>query len=229
MSIVRIKKRESPYLVIDVSGLRDASMSWKAKGLHAYLMTLPDDWRVNIADLQNRSSDGRESVRSAIAELIKRGYISRERSRMEDGTMGDVEYTVYEVPDLLPGIAAKVGKPDVGLSDVGKPYVGKPDATKYPEKEVTNKPTAEPKPDRTWMRKYFSMWHKNTGGALIPAKWLLDALRELEASHGADTVSDAFDRYSRSPDSKWGPKQFVQGFGRWVVKKHTASVDANGD
>lgn len=223
MSIVRIKKRESPYLVIDVSGLRDQSMSWKAKGLHAYLMTLPDDWRVNIADLQNRSSDGRESVRSAIAELIKRGYISRERVRSEDGKMGDVEYTVYEIPDLLPGIEAKVGNPDVGKTDVGEP-----DATKYPKKEVTNKPAA-PKPDRMWMRKYFSMWHKNTGGALIPAKWLLDALRSLEDAHGDQIVADAFDRYSRTPDARFGPKQFVQGFGRWMVKRPVASVDANGD
>lgn len=100
MSIMRIQKRDS-YVVIDKTLLNDKKLSWKAKGLHSYLMGLPDDWKVQEADLINRSKDGRESTRSAIKELTDAGYIERVAVR-EKGQFKSWEFVVHELPTFTP-------------------------------------------------------------------------------------------------------------------------------
>lgn len=42
MGIIRVKK-DSNYSVINNTGLKDERLSWKAKGILAYALTLPDD------------------------------------------------------------------------------------------------------------------------------------------------------------------------------------------
>ena len=96
MSIIRIKKEDN-YIVLDKTLLKDKELSWKAKGLHSYLMGLPDDWKVQEADLVNRSSDGRASTRSAIKELTDAGYIKRVAVR-EKGKFKAWEFVVHERP-----------------------------------------------------------------------------------------------------------------------------------
>lgn len=96
MSIIRIKKEDN-YVVLDKTLLNDKELSWKAKGLHSYLMGLPDDWKVQEADLVNRSSDGRASTRSAIKELTDAGYIKRVAVR-EKGKFKAWEFVVHERP-----------------------------------------------------------------------------------------------------------------------------------
>lgn len=96
MSIIRIKKEDN-YIVLDKTLLNDKELSWKAKGLHSYLMGLPDDWKVQESDLVNRSSDGRASTRSAIKELTDAGYIKRVAVR-EKGKFKAWEFVVHERP-----------------------------------------------------------------------------------------------------------------------------------
>ncbi|TKI88055.1 DNA-binding protein, partial [Bacillus wiedmannii] len=43
MGIFRVKK-DNNYSVINNTGLKDKRLSWKAKGILAYILTLPDDW-----------------------------------------------------------------------------------------------------------------------------------------------------------------------------------------
>ncbi len=43
-TIVRVNKRSNPYVVIDKTALNDDRLSWKAKGVLCYLLSLPDDW-----------------------------------------------------------------------------------------------------------------------------------------------------------------------------------------
>jgi len=96
MSIIRIKKEDN-YVVLDKTLLNEKTLSWKAKGLHTYLMGLPDDWKVRETDLVNRSSDGRASTRSAIKELTDAGYVKRVPVR-EKGKFKEWEFVVHERP-----------------------------------------------------------------------------------------------------------------------------------
>jgi len=74
MSIVRIEKRDHPYVQIDKRCLEDTRLSWKSKGILAYLMAGTSS-AVTITSLQQVSSDGKSAIRSAIKELVEYGYL----------------------------------------------------------------------------------------------------------------------------------------------------------
>ncbi|MEU6680881.1 hypothetical protein [Streptomyces sp. NPDC046925] len=80
---------------------RDPRISFKAKGIFGLCSTHRDGWRVTLVDLARCGPDGRSAVRSGLAELEKYGYLTRERERHEDGTLGDVIYAITDAPAHL--------------------------------------------------------------------------------------------------------------------------------
>ena len=110
MAIIRvIKDKNNPYVMLNKTCLQDSSISWKAKGLHSYVMSLPDGWDIYLSDLTNRSKDGKDSTNSALKELEKKGYLSRLIKRDEKGKLlGGYDYIFYEVPN---NISPKSEKP----------------------------------------------------------------------------------------------------------------------
>ncbi len=127
MSIIKIQKRDSGFVMIDNKVINDPRLSWKAKGVLVYLLSKPNDWKVQITDVMSRSTDGEHAVRSALQELIDTGYSTRVVSRSEHGTFDSWDYTVYE-------------QPFCGFPDVDKPHVDKPDVENRPlnNTELTN-------------------------------------------------------------------------------------------
>lgn len=122
MAIVRvIKDKSNPYVMLNKTCLRDEKLSWKAKGLHSYLLSLPDDWKIYIEDLKNRSKDGRDSTTSAVNELIKMGYIKRTPSKDEKTGKfkGGYDYEVYEMPIEIENHRV-TGNPKSDKSEMGK-------------------------------------------------------------------------------------------------------------
>jgi len=117
MSILRISKdKENPYVMINKGVMKDEQLSWKARGLMGYLLSLPDDWIIHLSELEKHSSkDGRESLASGIKELIDLGYIVREQARKEDGNFGTWNYTVFESPRPLE--TTTHGKAESGVID----------------------------------------------------------------------------------------------------------------
>jgi len=98
MSKITRLKRDTPFVQIDKSALQDDRLSWKSKGLLAYLLSLPDDWQIYINELKNHSRDGRDSTRTAMNELIKFGYIHRNFSERQSGQFTGYDYFVSEKP-----------------------------------------------------------------------------------------------------------------------------------
>lgn len=96
MSIVRIQKRENPYAQIDKTCLDDISLSWKAKGVLTYLLSKPDKWKVNIDDLKNKSTDGRDAIYSALKELRDAGYAELVNSFDENNKLLGKEWIIHE-------------------------------------------------------------------------------------------------------------------------------------
>lgn len=117
MSIFRIQKDKSnPYVMINRECLKDKRLSAKAKGILAYLLSLPDNWRLYETELTRHFTDGRDSIRSGIKELIRAGYISRGNRRRDDqGRLKEYEYSVYETPQI------QLLDSCVGFSNVGQP------------------------------------------------------------------------------------------------------------
>ena len=95
MSKIFRKKRETPFVQIDKRPLNEKELSWRAKGILAYLMALPDDWQIYLSDLKNRSKDGRDATATGLKELIKAKYIVKIQRR-ESGKFSQNDYLVSD-------------------------------------------------------------------------------------------------------------------------------------
>ena len=100
--VIRVKKRPSNFVMMDKTFLEDDRLSFKAKGILAYLLSKPDDWKVIVGNLVNSSKDGKASVYAGLKELKECGYYEKVPIRNEQGTrIIRWESTVYEVPVSL--------------------------------------------------------------------------------------------------------------------------------
>lgn len=96
--IFRIEKHEK-YVVLDKGFLNDPRISFKAKGVLAYMLSKPDGWNFVETDIARHGKDQSLAIKTAIKELIAAGYITRgNRKRNEKGQLGAYEYIVREVP-----------------------------------------------------------------------------------------------------------------------------------
>ena len=96
MATIRIKRYEHSFVQMDKQPFENKKLTWQAKGLFAYLMTLPNDWKVNVQDLSTRSKNGRDSTAKILKELILNGYVHKQRVHNEKGQFKGYNYTVYE-------------------------------------------------------------------------------------------------------------------------------------
>ena len=77
--IIRTEKTRD-YSILPNGILRDDRLSWKARGVAAYLLSMPDDWSISVAGLVNASVlDGRTNAENALRELAAAGYLVRRR------------------------------------------------------------------------------------------------------------------------------------------------------
>ncbi|HDR4873795.1 TPA: DnaD domain protein [Bacillus cereus] len=115
MGIFRVKK-DNNYSVINNTGLKDKRLSWKAKGILAYILTLPDDWVFYREELSQHAKDGINSLRAGMQELKEYGYIRRFPVRDEKNKIVKRETIIYEIPvdDYPPVENPPAGKPVAG-------------------------------------------------------------------------------------------------------------------
>ena len=91
-------RSEKNFTVLDNAQIRDARLSWKARGLVAYLLSLPEGWQLRIAQLVEQAPDGRHSTRAGLAELQKTGYLIIERERNPRGRFERTTWTIIQTP-----------------------------------------------------------------------------------------------------------------------------------
>lgn len=98
LTIFRVKKSKEKgnFTVIDNEYLRDNKLSWKAKGLLTYFLSLPDDWNIRLTEIQKWSNVGEYSLKSTFDELVKNGYAKRFRKRDNKGVIRGWGINIYE-------------------------------------------------------------------------------------------------------------------------------------
>jgi hypothetical protein len=96
---IKRSKHERNFLTIHNSLAQNSALSYEARGLLIELLSRPDDWEVNIANLKVEGKAGRQKVIRIINELIQAGYIEdKRRIRQSDGTFDYTPYIVYDKP-----------------------------------------------------------------------------------------------------------------------------------
>lgn len=119
--IIRAKHdKDNPYFMMRRDSAQDESLSWEARGMLCYLLSKPDDWEVNVKDLQQQCGQGR--VYRIINELKDARYI-KDREKKHNPETGKWEWTPYIVfehpqPDNVIHITETVTR---------KPQHGNPD------------------------------------------------------------------------------------------------------
>ena len=93
--IIRAEKKGN-YTILPNEFLLDETISDKARGVLARLLSRPDNWNLNINYLVKTGKDGHTAIRSAIRELEDAGYIRKDVTRHENGRIIGVEYIIRE-------------------------------------------------------------------------------------------------------------------------------------
>ena len=98
MAVYR-KEKVSNYTRIDNGHFKTRKLSLKAIGLLDMMLSFPDDWSYSISGLTSLVTDGTDSVKSAIRELEKNGYV---RITKGHDSKGKYKYTfdIFESPEL---------------------------------------------------------------------------------------------------------------------------------
>lgn len=82
--IIRVARRER-FAIIDQETIRDKRLSFGARGLLHYLLSLPDNWKVNLTHLVGQSPAGPAAVKTLVKELKGFRYMARLRFRVSGG------------------------------------------------------------------------------------------------------------------------------------------------
>jgi len=98
--VIRVQRKPSSFVTMDKGFLENPNLSWKAKGILAYLLSKPDNWKVIISNVLKNATDGKGSVYKGLSELKEYGYYSKVPIRDEKGVIVRWDSVVLEVPDM---------------------------------------------------------------------------------------------------------------------------------
>lgn len=96
MSIFKIEKNKN-YTVMSNHHLRDKNLSYKAKGLLSFMLSLPEDWDYSMNGLESISKESIKAIRNILQELEENKYLIRTRMQDNEGKFY-YDYSIYEIP-----------------------------------------------------------------------------------------------------------------------------------
>lgn len=231
MGIVRVKKHKEYFVILDKTCINDPALSFKAKGIHTYLMGLPDDWSINMEDLENRSLDGRMAVRSGMKELLDYGYAERTVSNQSNGRLNGWDYVVYESPiaiiskesDQTPSmdevyqqLHREAGFPPATNPPDDNPPGGCPPGVKVAttKEEETKEPITKEPID---IKRFAKAWQDIVNG-VPPYARLGKALKRASTLFKEESLYNGWVSYLNSTDARYvSPESFVAKAGTWCV------------
>lgn len=76
---VHRKTRLNDFTILPNRLLKDKRLSFKARGILAMMLAMPEDWQTYAAWIEEQGTEGKEALQSAFKELEKYGYLSRQR------------------------------------------------------------------------------------------------------------------------------------------------------
>ncbi|MFS1106757.1 hypothetical protein [Enterococcus faecalis] len=137
MTRIKKAKAERNYTTLQNETIRDSRLSYKARGLLCYMLSMSNDWIFYVSDLVNKSTkDGKSSVNSGLKELSDFGYLLREQKRSKDGKFSENDWLLYEVPQK--NICSK---PSTDFPSTGKQSTEKPTSDNRPLRSTNYKNT----------------------------------------------------------------------------------------
>ncbi len=97
--VFKIEKSKN-YTVMSNYHLQDKNISFKAKGLLSFMLSLLEDWDYSLAGLVSISKENTKAIRTILNELKENGYLVIEQTRGDKGYY-KYNYIIYEQPITL--------------------------------------------------------------------------------------------------------------------------------
>lgn len=134
---------ERDYARIGNQLLRDARISYRAKGIFCWLASHREGFGVSPESIAAAGAEGISAVKSALRELEQYGYLTRSQIRTAGGTMGNFTYRITDMPSSEP---LDGNRPPVSISKDAEnrrsePVDGKPPADEPPAVDRPHKKT----------------------------------------------------------------------------------------
>ena len=131
---INLTARTRAFTVLGNEVLRDRRLSFTARGILSYLLSLPDGAREDVRTLADKNPGlGRRGVAKALDELIALGYYARRTLRDEDSGQIRTTTYVFDTPQP-PGtpLPAPAGTGGTKAGKPGSPLKGKRTGEKNP-------------------------------------------------------------------------------------------------
>lgn len=225
MGIFRVKK-DNNYSVINNTGLKDKRLSWKAKGILAYILTLPDDWVFYREELSQHAKDGINSLRAGMQELKEYGYIKRFPIKDAKNKIVRWETIIYEIPldDFPPVENPLVGNPVAGNLPVENLKLLNTDiqSTKELNTDIPNTNYHHDNQDKSLSQRLMDEDFKIAYSYLLKngislSKTAIAELGEFCGALGSELILEAVNRSLDENVPKW---RYVRGILKnWETKK----------
>ena len=179
--------------------VNDRTMSAKAKGVLLYLASKPDTWNFFMDDIAKHFTDGLTSIKSAVKEIEKAGYLTRIKVKDEEtghfkGYNWILDYRETRQSE----------NPPVG--ETGGPVEGgysKKEGSKndYSKNEVSNKNNTRglaDLPDFDDLEGVITIWNSLHGTSIRPTANKLRQLRSRMKTFTLEEIEEAVRNRSRS-------------------------------
>jgi hypothetical protein len=100
-NISAIPNKNKPFVQINRKTIQNSNLSWEARGLWAYILSLPYDWKLHIKHLVSQSPGGRDKVYRILDELKEHGLCYLVQRRHEKGKWLPAEYLLAQSKEEL--------------------------------------------------------------------------------------------------------------------------------
>jgi hypothetical protein len=187
------------YGVIPNNVLNNPNISFKAKGLFAYLQAKPANWNVSARRICKETKDGRDGILAAMKELEMNGYLVREQTQNKAGQ--------WEWHHVLSAFPTKEGEPCTEKADTENTDINKEiDINKYNTCGGEETPPEEPSPKENTNQIVKEVFDLFTELNLTSSLWWSNKTQRTAAialnSRGLDKVRNALRYYSQNKTDK---------------------------
>lgn len=215
MQSIKRKKAGNNFTILSNEFLRDEKLSLKAKGLLAYILSLPDDWKIYFEEIEKHHKDGKASLRTAWKELESNGY-ARTLRKIDPETKAVTEWykevSDFKKPDSdFPDVAF----PDLAFPDVGNQQLLNTNIQSTNKQNTKNKKTTLYDENQNLFQELSDIYQENFGMA---SSIIMENIKYDLEDFGYDLVKEAMTRAALSQRNYRSAQNILKDWQRKGVK-----------
>ena len=116
--------KKTNFSIVSNAVIVDKRISFKSKGIYAYLCSRGDGWCFFLKEIASNSDDGVDAVRSGLKELEQSGYLVRHMTNSPESGKFEYDYEIFETPNAC--------SPNREKPHAVNPHTGFSEAEKHP-------------------------------------------------------------------------------------------------